>query len=123
VKDIADTLTNKTTITGALPGMGSTMTFTDGTNDASVAFAAAPADVAAQVVVLNNDDDFNNHFVASTDDTGNLVVSSKTGKDVSGGTAATADATFGIAGNSGVRSGLSFTDATSAQSAITALDG
>ncbi len=123
VADISDTLTRKATLTGALPTAADVMTFTDGTNDASVTFAAAPADVAAQVVELNGDADFAAAFTASENDAGELVVAAKNGADVTGGTAAAPDATFGITGgNTATMSGLSFTNATNSQDAISKLD-
>ncbi|WP_211277948.1 hypothetical protein, partial [Couchioplanes caeruleus] len=127
VKDIADSLSAKTVFAAAdLPAMGNIMTFTDGTNNASVTFAAAPADVPATVAALNLDADFTANFVAAEDADGNLEITSRTGKEVTGGTAAVPDDTFGntnVAAGDVTYSGMHFRNADRAQDAITALDG
>ncbi|WP_211277949.1 hypothetical protein, partial [Couchioplanes caeruleus] len=124
VKAIADSLTRTTTIdSGDLPAMGDVLEFTDGTNNASVTFAAAPADVAATVTALNLDSDFTANFIATEDANGDLAITSRSGKEVTGGTSTVPDATFGITGGAATTfTGLSFTDATESQSAITDLD-
>jgi flagellin len=98
-------------------------------DDVVVTFGAADAATTGSDVVntLNNDAGFAAKFKASLDDSGNLVVASKIdgAAAVQGGSGVAAGAAPGAAGLivAGVsEEGLDFTDATTSQTAIAALD-
>ncbi|WP_062137910.1 flagellin N-terminal helical domain-containing protein [Demequina aestuarii] len=107
-----------TAVTGA-------MAFTNGTTDVSVTLGAAGSyntvgDVAA---ALNSNADFSNTFSASVNQDNDLVVTSKTGGTVTGGTAATpAAAGTGVGTAVAIAGGLDFTSAAGAQAAINLID-
>lgn len=108
-----------TLVTGA-------MNFTNQTTDVSVTLGAAGTYKTTQDVAnaLNSDANFANTFSASVDKDQKLVVTSKTGGTVEGGTGATAAAPgTGITGTgTAVTGGLDFTTAAGAQAAVTSID-
>ncbi|KAE8764071.1 flagellin [Georgenia thermotolerans] len=107
-----------TDVTGA-------MAFTNGTTDVSVTLGAAGTYKTVQDVAdaLNSDADFANTFAASVNKDNQLVVTSKTGGTVTGGTAASAAAAgTGVGTATAIAGGLSFADADGAQAAINLID-
>lgn len=103
-----------------------TMSFTNQTTDVSVSLGAAGTYKTTQDVAnaLNGNANFSASFSASVDKDQKLVVTSKTGGTVEGGTAATAAAPgTGITGTgTAVTGGLDFTTASGAQAAINSID-
>lgn len=102
------------------------LTFNDGAGvDVSVAMGAADthktvADIAS---TLNKDAGFSKSFTASVNKDNELVVTSKTGGTVTGGTtAAPAAPGTGVAAGAAIAGGISFGDHDAAQAAITAID-
>ena len=95
-------------------------------NDVTVAMGAVNAQRTGKDVVntLNDDANFAAKFTASLDDTGKLVVASKTkGVTVQGGTGAGASIAPGTGAAVGTSTaGLDFSDATKAQTSLAALD-
>jgi flagellin len=107
-----------TAVTGA-------MAFTNGTTDVSVTLGAAGTykTVADVADALNKNADFANTFSASVNADNQLVVTSKTGGTVTGGTAAAAAAPgTGVAAGVAITGGLSFASAGDAQAAINLID-
>lgn len=107
-----------TAVTGA-------MAFTNGSTDVSVTLGAAGSYNTVQDVAdaLNSDADFANTFSASVNQDNDLVVTSKTGGTVTGGTAATpAAAGTGVSTATAIAGGLDFTSAAGAQAAINLID-
>ncbi|MFV0632974.1 flagellin [Demequina sp.] len=107
-----------TDVTGA-------MSFTNGAVDASVTLGAAGSYNTVQDVAdaLNKDTHFSNTFSASVNGDNELVVTSKTGGTVTGGTAATpAAAGTGVGTATAIAGGLDFTSAAGAQAAINLID-
>ena len=106
--------------------VGGAQNFTNGTTDVTVTLAAAGTYKTTQSVAdaLNKDTNFANTFKASVDKDNQLVVTSKTGGTVEGGTAATAAAPgAGITGTgTAIVGGLDFTSASGAQAAIGLID-
>lgn len=102
-----------------------TFSVTNGTTDVAVAMGTAGTYKTVQQVAdkLNSDSNFGNTFVASVDKDNKLVVTSKVGGTVTGGTAATA-AAIGTGGSTvtAVTGGIQFNTAANAQAAITAID-
>ncbi len=111
-------VTTPTTVAGA-------QAFTNGTTDVSVTLGAAgtyktTADVAS---ALNADANFSNTFAASVNKDNQLVVTSKTGGTVTGGTAATAAAAgTGVGTSTAISGGLDFTSSSGAQAAVSLID-
>ncbi|MFP5359133.1 MAG: flagellin [Actinomycetes bacterium] len=107
-----------TDVTGA-------MAFTNGTTDVSVTLGAAGTYNTVQDVAdaLNTDADFSNTFAASVNQDNELVVTSKTGGTVTGGTAALAAAAgTGVSTATPIAGGLDFSSAAGAQAAINLID-
>jgi flagellin len=107
-----------TDVTGA-------MAFTNGTTDVSVTLGAAGTYNTVQDVAdaLNTDANFSNTFAASVNQDNELVVTSKTGGTVTGGTAATpAAAGTGVSTATAIAGGLDFSSAAGAQAAINLID-
>ncbi|MFV0286945.1 MAG: flagellin [Demequina sp.] len=107
-----------TAVTGA-------MAFTNGTTDVSVTLGAAGTynTVSDVATALNADADFANTFAASVNADNELVVTSKTGGTVTGGTAAAAAAAgTGVSTATAIAGGLDFTSAGGAQAAINLID-
>lgn len=107
-----------TAVTGA-------MAFTNGTTDVSVTLGAAGSYNTVQDVAnaLNSDANFANTFSASVNQDNDLVVTSKTGGTVTGGTAATAAAAgTGVSTATAIAGGLDFSSAAGAQAAINLID-
>ena len=101
------------------------MAFTNGTTDVSVTLGAAGSYNTVQDVAdaLNTDANFSNTFAASVNADNELVVTSKTGGTVTGGTAATpAAAGTGVGTATAIAGGLDFTSAAGAQAAINLID-
>lgn len=101
------------------------LSFTNGTTDVSVAVGAAGSHTTVGSVAdtLNNDANFSANFSASVDANNKLVVSSKTGGTVTGGTAAAAAAAgTGVGTATPVAGGLSFASHSDAQAAINTID-
>jgi flagellin len=102
-----------------------TFAVTNGTTDVSVAMGTAGTYKTVQSVAdkLNSDSNFGNTFVASVDKDNKLVVTSKVGGTVTGGTKTTA-AAIGTGGSvvTAVTGGIQFNSAANAQAAITAID-
>lgn len=127
IKAVADNLGNAgakfdvltpTDVTGA-------MGFTNGTTDVTVTLGAAGSynTVGEVADALNADADFANTFSASVNSDNQLVVTSKTGGTVTGGTAATpAAAGTGVGTATAVAGGLDFSSAAGAQAAINTID-
>lgn len=107
-----------TLVTGA-------QSFTNGTTDVSVTLGAAGTyKTVGQVAdALNANANFAQTFSASVDKDNKLVVSSKTGGTVTGGTAATpAAAGTGVGTATAIVGGLDFSSAAGAQAAINTID-
>ncbi|HEY1134521.1 MAG TPA: flagellin [Nocardioides sp.] len=107
-----------TAVTGA-------MSFTNGTTDVSVTLGAAGTytTVGDVATALNNNANFANSFNASVNQDNQLVVTSKTGGTVTGGTAATAAAAgTGVGTATAIAGGLSFSSASNAQAAVNLID-
>ncbi len=101
------------------------LAFSNGTTDVSVDVGAAGDHTSVKSVAdaLNADTDFSNNFSASVNDDNELVVTSKTGGTVTGGTAATpAAAGTGVDVAVAITGGLDFTSAAGAQAAISSID-
>ncbi|MBU4214477.1 MAG: flagellin [Actinobacteria bacterium] len=99
--------------------------FTNGTTDVTVAMGAAGTYNTVQDVAdkLNGNSNFSASFSASVDKTNQLVVTSKTGGTVTGGTAATpAAAGTGVSTATAVVGGLDFSSASAAQAAISTIE-
>ena len=100
--------------------------FTNGTTDVTVAAGNAGSLKTVQDVAdkLNANSSFATTFAASVNGDNQLVVISKTGGTVTGGTkAAAAAGGTGVSTSTANPGGLDFTSASSAQAAITAING
>jgi len=102
------------------------MNFTNGTTDVTVTLGTAGdyATIGEVSDALNNDANFANNFSCSVNQAGtDLVIMSKTGGTVTGGTAAAAAAAgTGVAAAVANPAGLDFTTSAGAQSAIGLID-
>jgi len=102
------------------------LAFTNGTTDVTVAMGAANTYTTVQGVAdkLNGDSNFAASFSASINGSNQLVVTSKTGGTVTGGTAATpAAAGTGVGTGAAITGGLDFMSASGARAAITSING
>lgn len=100
--------------------------FTNGTTDVTVAMGSAGDFTTVQGVAdkLNQNAGFAATFSASINGSNQLVVTSKTGGTVTGGTAASAAAAgTGVSTSTAISGGLDFTSPSGAQAALTAIDG
>jgi flagellin len=112
-------------VVAAPTSVAGVLRFTNNTTDVSVDVGTAGDHTTVQSVAnaLNADTNFANAFSASVNQAGALVVTSKIGGTVEGGTAATAAAPgTGVAAAVNIPGALAFNTAANAQAAITSID-